>query len=106
MKDFTLSSGELQTYGEMATAIRQVIATQGLEQEQDYKRKYPNCPISQKRLDTLVQKRNPGERAKSDGPYKCLGTDDFGVRGVRKRLNLCDLSPSCLEEISHSVLVK
>ena len=42
----------------------------------------------------------------SDGPYKCLGTDDFGVRGVRKRLNLSDLSPSCLEEIRHSVLVK
>ena len=45
VKDFTLSPGELQTYGEMATSIRQVMVAQALEQEQAYKIRYPNCPI-------------------------------------------------------------
>lgn len=53
-----------------------------------------------------MKKRNPEDGNEKEKPYKSLGTDDFGLKRKRKMLTMSELSPSCLEEIRHSVLVK
>ena len=106
VKDFEIGQEELHTYGETATAIRKELAARALEQEKEFQRQHPEYELTEKRLDTLVQKRNPEDGNKREKPYQSLGTDDFGLKKKRKMFTLCELSPSCLEEIRHSVLVK
>ena len=53
-----------------------------------------------------MQKRDPRDRVKGEGPYQSLGTDDFGLKKKRKFFTMSELSPSCLEDIRHSILVE
>jgi hypothetical protein len=105
VKNFEIEQEELQTYGEMATTIRKEIAARAMEQELEFQRRHPEYELTEKRLDTLVQKRNPEDGSKREGPYKALGTDDFGLKRKRKMFTMSELSPNCMMDIRHSVLV-
>ena len=43
---------------------------------------------------------------KTNKPYKSLRNNDNGIKQGTKRQTLPELSPSCLEEIKHSIFVK
>ena len=86
----------------MATVVRGHLVVQALAMDEKFKLVHPDGAVQDKRLDTLVQKRNPRPKFHKETFWKS-GSDDFGSVAVRKRKHLYDLNPRELEAIVKSV---
>ena len=91
--NYKMQQDELLEYAEMATAMKDRIAQAALELDKDFKRLNPNGPVTEKRLDTLVQKRfHPQTESKLLGLPK-KSTDHMGIDQVQARKTIHVLSP-------------
>ena len=99
---YRMSDEKLQAQADMAIVVRGQLAVQALAMDEKFKLVHPDGVVQDKRLDTLVQKRNQRPKFLKETFWKS-GSDDFGPVAVRKRKHLCDLSPRELEAIVKSV---
>ena len=93
---------QLEKQAAKANAVKRQLLGQALVEDQEFMLKNPDGAVTDKRLDTLVQKRNPRPRLPKETFWK-MGSDDYGIGRVRKRKHLCDLCPRDLEAIVTSV---
>ena len=70
----------------------------------EYSLRDANGPVQQKRIDTLVQKRDAVDRTFKE-INKTVVKDHCSLPGARKRKSLCDLTPTDIVQILHSVNV-
>ena len=73
--------------------MKDCIAQAALELDKDFMRLNPNGPVTEKRLDTLVQKRfHPQTESKLLGLPK-KNTDHMGIDQVQARKTIHELNP-------------
>ena len=95
---YRMGEEKLKVQADMVIVIKRKLAVQALAMDQKFKLVHPDGVVQDKRLETLVQKRNPRPKFHKETFWK-LGSDDYGPNAVRKRKHLCDLCPRELEAI-------
>jgi hypothetical protein len=104
-EDYRLEQEELLQYAELATTIRERLAERALEKDREFQLRNPNGVVTDKRIDTLIQKRfhskAPHQRVQDPEVRKEYRSKQY--KSTRK--NLCDLTPSEIEAILRSVKV-
>ena len=93
-KDFyAIPDDELREYAELATILRDRVASRALELDRDHRDRHPDGPITEKRIDTLVQKRFHAQTQPKLEDLPKTREDNLGVGQLRARKSLCDLNP-------------
>jgi hypothetical protein len=105
MAFYNLPTDALMEYAELATTLRDQFAKRALELDTAYKEHYPNGPVTEKRLTSLVQKRFHPKTEPKDKPESKNCKDHLAMCQLTSRKSLCDLSPIVLDDIVHTVNV-
>jgi hypothetical protein len=103
MDQYRLEDEKLLNYAQVATGLRSLLAEEALASEQAWAERLPAGTISEKRIDTLVQKRydHGMRRQRGDSPKK--RNEDVSIVRVKSRKTLCQLTSHDMEAIIRSV---
>jgi hypothetical protein len=100
-----MEQDELLEYAELATAMKDDIASEALVLEEHYKMRKPEGAVTDRRIDSLVQKRfHPQSVSKLAGLPK-KNRDHIGIDQVRARRTIHELTPQEIDKIVHCVKV-